>query len=82
MLLALVKDVASFELSLFLFDAADDDDDDDDEELRFLVAAAPPVFRCVLSTGLMRIISSISDTNECAIANASTRPIDVLFVCN
>ena len=81
MLLALVKDVASFELSLFLFDAADDDDDDD-EELLFLVAAAPPVFRCVLSTGLMRIISSISDTNECAIANASTRPIDVLFVCN
>ena len=79
MLLALVKDVASFELSLFLFDAADDDDD---EELLFLVAAAPPVFRCVLSTGLMRIISSISDTNECAIANASTRPIDVLFVCN
>ena len=80
MLLALFKDVASLELSLFLFDAADADADD--EELLFLVAAAPPVFRCVLSTGLMRIISSISDTNECAIANASTRPIDVLFVCN
>jgi hypothetical protein len=31
---------------------------------------------------VMRMISSISDTNECAIANASTRPIDVLFVCN
>ena len=81
MLLALFKDVASLELSLFLFDAADADAADD-EELLFLVAAAPPVFRCVLSTGLMRIISSISDTNECAIANASTRPIDVLFVCN